>query len=65
MLSIVSEGYDTLPMEGYDSARLKKFLKLPKGVLINMVVAVGKGDEKGVYGDRFRIPFDEVYKEIN
>ena len=31
---------------------------------INMIVSCGIRTEKGVYGERFRIPFEEVYKEI-
>lgn len=60
MLSISAEGYDSLPMEGFDEVRLKKFLKLPKGAQINMVVSVGKGKPEGLYGPRFRIPKEEV-----
>jgi nitroreductase len=64
MLSIVAEGYDCLPMEGLDSKRMKKFLKLPSGADINMAVAVGKGVEKGLRGPRFRVPNSEVIFEI-
>jgi nitroreductase len=64
MLSIVAEGYECLPMEGLDSKRMKKFLKLPAGADINMAVAVGKGMEKGLRGTRFRVPDSEVIFEI-
>jgi nitroreductase len=60
MLSVSSEGLDCLPMEGLDSKRMKAFLKLPKGAKINMAVAVGKGLPEGIYGPRFRIPYNEV-----
>jgi hypothetical protein len=29
-----------------------------------MVISCGIRDEKGVWGDRMRIPFDEVYKKV-
>lgn len=60
MLSITAEGYASVPMEGLDSKRMKKFLNLPKGAQINMAIAVGKGMEEGLRGQRVRLPYDEV-----
>jgi nitroreductase len=64
MLSMAEVGYDTCPMEGHDSLRIKKILNLPMGAEINMVVSCGIRLEEGVYGKRFRIPFEKVYYEI-
>ncbi|PKH49326.1 nitroreductase family protein [Tenacibaculum sp. Bg11-29] len=64
MLSMAAEGYDTCPMEGSDTWRVKRLLNIPRGAEINMIVSCGIRTEKGVYGERFRIPFEEVYKEI-
>ena len=64
MLSMAAEGYDTCPMEGSDTWRVKKVLNLPRGAEINMIVSCGIRKPEGVYGERFRIPFGEVYKEI-
>lgn len=64
MLAMSEQGLDTCPMEGFDSARVKKLLKLPKDAQINMIISCGIRSEKGVWGDRFRVPFDEVYREI-
>lgn len=64
MLAMANEKYDTCPMEGFDSRKVKHILKLPMGAEINMVVSCGIRDEKGVWGDRMRIPFDEVYQRI-
>jgi len=64
MISMAAKGYDTCPMEGSDTLRIKKLLKLPFGAEINMIVSCGIRSEKGVYGERFRIPFEEVYTEI-
>lgn len=60
MLSISAEGFHTCPMEGFDELRLKRYLKLPKGAEINMVISVGMGTEAGVWGKRNRLAFDEV-----
>lgn len=62
MLAMANEKYDTCPMEGFDSIKVKRILKLPYGAEINMVISCGIRDEKGVWGDRMRIPFNEVYK---
>jgi nitroreductase len=64
MLAMANEGYDTCPMEGLDSRRIKKMLKLPYGAEINMVISCGLREERGVWGDRMRVPFDEVYKRV-
>ena len=60
MLSISAEGFDSCPLEGFDSKEVKKLLNLPTGAEINMVVAVGKGTEEGIYNERLRVPFEEV-----
>jgi nitroreductase len=64
MLAMANENYDTCPMEGFDSKKVKGILKLPYGADINMVVSCGIRDENGVWGDRMRVPFDEVYRKI-
>ncbi len=64
MLSMATEGYDTCPMEGSDTLRIKKILGLPYRSEINMVVSCGVRKPEGVYGERFRIPFEDVYKHI-
>ena len=65
MVAMANEEYDTCPMEGFDSKRVKNILKLPYGAEINMIISCGKrkGNE-GIWGERFRVPFDEVYKRI-
>lgn len=64
MLSMAAEGYDTCPMEGSDTWRVKKVIGLPLGAEINMIISCGIRKEEGVYGQRFRVPFEEVYKTI-
>jgi nitroreductase len=64
MISMAAVGYDTCPMEGFDSLRVKKVLELPRGAEVNMIIGCGIRDKKGIYGPRFRIPFEEVYRRI-
>lgn len=64
MLAVRSYGYDTCPMEGFDSKRLKKFLGLPRKAEINMIISVGKGTEEGVWYPQKRYDYDVVVKEV-
>lgn len=64
MISMAAIGYDTCPMEGSDTWRVKNLLNLPLGAEINMIISCGIRKPEGVYGERFRIPFEEVYTEI-
>jgi len=64
MLAMANESYDTCPMEGFDSRKVKRILHLPLGAEINMIVSCGIREERGVWGDRMRIPFNEVYQKI-
>jgi nitroreductase len=64
MLAMANEKYDTCPMEGFDSKQVKRILNLPYGAEVNMIISCGIREEKGVWGERMRIPFEEVYKEI-
>ncbi len=60
MMAMAAEGYDTCPMEGFDSKRMKKLLKLPQNAEITMVVSCGERADDGVYGERNRVDFDSV-----
>ena len=64
MLAMANESYDTCAMEGFDSRKVKRILNLPLGAEINMIVSCGIREERGVWGDRMRVPFDEVYHKI-
>ncbi len=64
MLAMANEKYDTCPMEGFDSRKVKNILDLPFGAEINMVISCGIREENGVWGDRMRVPFNEVYQRI-
>lgn len=65
MIAMANEKYDTCPLEGFDSKQIKKLLKLPHGAGINMVIPCGIRDgNKGIWGERGRVPFEEVYHRI-
>ena len=60
MLSVAAEGFHTCPMEGFDEKRVKRALNLPRDAEINMIISVGMGTAEGVWGDRNRVPYEEV-----
>ena len=64
MLSMRAYGFDTCPMEGFDSFRLKRILKLPNKAQICMVIGAGKRDPNGVYGKQFRFDNKLFIKEV-
>lgn len=64
MLSMKAEGYDTCPMEGFDTSRMKRFLKLPHRAEVSMIIAVGPRKPEGVYGPRIRVDNSQVIFEI-
>ena len=61
MIRMAAIGYDTCPMEGSDTLRVKKILNIPFSAEVTMVIACGIREDFGVYGPRFRVPFEEVY----
>ena len=63
MTGMKAVGYDTCPMEGYDSKRVKKLLDLPREAEICMIIGCGKGLPEGIYGERFRVPSEELIFE--
>ena len=64
MLSMRAYGFDTCPMEGFDSYRLKKILNLPSKAQVCMVIGAGRRDPKGVYGKQFRFDNSFFIKEV-
>ena len=63
MISMAANDYDTCPMEGFDSKRVKAILGLPSSAMITMVISCGIRGKGGVYGPQFRVPFNQVYFE--
>ena len=64
MLSLRAYGYDSCPMEGYDSKRIKKILGLPGDAVVVMVVAAGKRGKGGIYGERIRFASSRFINKI-
>lgn len=64
MISMAAIGYDTCPMEGFDSKKVKQILGLPYGAEITMAIACGIRDDSGVHGPQFRVPFEDVYFQL-
>lgn len=65
MLAMANEGYDTCPLEGFDSRRVKTILNLPCRAEVNMIISCGiRNGNKGIWGERFRVPFEDVYREV-
>lgn len=60
MLSLTAQGYDSCPMEGLDSKRLRKLLRLPRRAVIVMGIAVGKRQLSYTPPHRIRFEYDEV-----
>ena len=64
MLSLRAFGYDSCPMEGMDSKRIKQLLELPRKAQICMVISVGKRAENGVYGEQVRFDSNLFIKVV-
>jgi nitroreductase len=63
MLAFRARGWDSCPMEGMDSRRIKKLLGLPGDATVVMVISAGKRSRKGVYGPRLRFDRSLFIKE--
>ncbi len=64
VLAITALGGATCMMEGFDECRVRRLLKLSCSARVVMVIGVGYEAQDGVWGKRFRIPFDEVVHRI-
>jgi nitroreductase len=64
MLAFRARGWDSCPMEGMDSRRIKKLLGLPGGASVAMVIAAGRRAPSGVYGPRLRFDKSLFIKEV-
>jgi hypothetical protein len=43
---------------------VKKIIGIPNSAEINMIIACGVREETGIYGERFRVPLEEVYFKL-
>lgn len=65
MLGMSAQGFDTCPMEGYDSKRVKQTLGLGSGESVVMIMSAGKRADNGIYGPRVRFPSTQFVHEVN
>lgn len=64
MLAFRAHGYDTCPMEGFDSWKVKKAVGLPCKSEIVMIISAGRRADGGVYGPRLRFPNEQFIKTV-
>ena len=64
VLALSAQGFSSCMMEGFDECRVKKLLGLAYRERVVMVISVGKAADDGVWGYQFRIPQEQVIKEI-
>jgi len=64
MLAIAASGFDTCPMEGFDEVRVRRLLGLRSRARVVMVISVGQRDERGLWGERIRLPRETVVTSV-
>lgn len=65
MLSLRSQGFDSCPMEGFDSRRVKRLLKInSSGAEVVMVLGVGAALPEGIFGQRLRFDARHYVRQI-
>ena len=67
MLSLVSQGHDSCPMEGFDENLIRSFV--PKNILgrsdeVCMVLGIGKRKEGGIFGPQVRMEKEKFITKI-
>ena len=63
MMSLVAEGFDSCPMEGFDEKELKKNTQTKLGMSCGYDIGI-EANKNGIYGERFRINDDLVIKNL-
>ncbi|MGZ3775626.1 MAG: nitroreductase family protein [Pseudobdellovibrionaceae bacterium] len=64
MLAFRAHGFDSCPMEGFDSHRVKQILSLSGDEKIVMIIGAGRRAEGGIYGPRLRFPREQIIKTV-
>ena len=62
LLAASARGIDSCPMEGFNAVKVAKMLKLKRGYVIPLVIALGKRDPGKHLHPRWRQSFDKVVK---
>jgi nitroreductase len=63
VLACAAQGFDTCMMEGFDEFRIKRLLGLGLFDRVVMVIAIGKGTQRGTWGAQFRLPKEKIVHE--
>lgn len=58
MLAATARGFDTCPMEGFDPTRVTKLLRLPRGAVVPLVIALGHRTDDAHLEERWRRPLE-------
>ncbi len=61
MLAATAAGLDTIPMEGFDEAKVKSLLRIPRSHCVPVVIPVGYGDMADL--KKSRLPLDGMVHE--
>jgi nitroreductase len=60
MIALAAQGLDSCPMEGFQAVQIVKTLKLPRGSVIPVVIAIGKRSDDALIGPQWRRSFHDV-----
>lgn len=63
MVAMAEKRYDTCPIGGFDAHHISRLLDLPRGAEVSLVISCGIRAQDRVWGDRFRLPFEEIYHQ--
>ena len=64
VLALEAEGFSSCMMEGHDERRVLSLLGLKHPARTAMVIGIGEPSERALWGEQFRLPLDEVVKEV-
>lgn len=64
MLALRAHGYDSCPMEGFDGARVRRIVKLPRDAFVVMIVAAGRRADNGIYHEQIRFDRERFIQDI-
>lgn len=64
MLAMAEQSYDTCPIEGMDTLRVKSILDIPQNAEVSLIVSCGLREEQGVRGQRVRLPFEQTHYRL-
>ena len=64
VLALEAQGFSSCMMEGHDESRVLKLLGLKSPARTAMVIGIGEPSERALWGEQFRLPLEEVVKEV-